>query len=212
MDTTQLAVRAAPSRIVRRVGAGAGFALTLGALWALPSIVFPDPFPEEYDGLEDVGPVILLGVLVFGLLSLIPARRRRWSAEVPISVGAFSIAAGLAAGIGLLAFGDMDHDEFQPLFDLPWLMLVTGAVTLVGGLALQAATGVSGHHALLRAGVAALGVCAWILVRGASDWILPPYGIDWFVLVALVTALLALVSPPASRTALTPPQRRSRAH
>ena len=170
-------------------------------LWVAPPALFGKPGPNDAIDLSGYGPAVLLAVLGVSLFSLIPVRKPWWSVEVPVALGSLSMGAGLSAVLGLVSFGNLQDDRFMPLFLLPWLCLPVGAAVLA--IALAARTGARGNVrvAVLRAilGIFVIGI--WLLARGARDWLLAPYGFDWFLIIAEAAAVLIIVSVAPNRRA-----------
>ena len=131
----------------------------------------------------------LVGVILLSsIVALVLGYGRRWSSTGPVGLGAFLIGVAIAMVIGLVTFGNMSNDRFLALLFLPVLFVPFGIVVLAVGLTVRS----TGHarRGLVIGGLATALLIAWVLARGARDWLLAPYGFDVLLLIALESAVV----------------------
>ena len=152
-------------------------------LWVLPPFAFPSPGANDAIALANLSLPLVGAILLASILALVLGYRRRWSSAGPVALGAFLIGGAAALLIGLVTFGNMSNDRFLPLLFLPVLFVPFGIVALAVGLTVRS----TGHarDGLVIGGLATALLVAWVLARGARDWLLAPYGFDILLLIAL---------------------------
>jgi hypothetical protein len=169
------------------------------ALWILPSRAFPSPGANDAIVLADLSLPLVGAILLVAIVALIQGYRRHWPSAGPVALGTFLIGVAAALVIGLLTFGNMSNDRFLVLLFLPVLFVPIGIVVLAAGLTVQR-TG----HALPGLGIGGLATAvliAWVLARGARDWLLAPYGFDILLLIALESAVVYVAGATLRRPA-----------
>lgn len=176
-------------RTLRVVGLIAAAALAAG-LWVLPPLAFPNPGANDAIVLADLSLPLVGALLLASIVALIGGYRRRWSSAGPVALGTFLIGVAAALVIGLVTFGNMSNDRFLALLFLPVLFVPFGIAALTVGLTAPS----TGHarYGLVIGGLAAAVLIAWVLARGARDWLLAPYGFDILLLIALESAVVYL--------------------
>lgn len=178
------------------MGLIAAAALATG-LWVLPALAFPKPGPNDAIALADLSLPLVGATLVALTGALIGGYRRRWASAGPVALGTFCIGAAAALVIGLVTFGNMSNDRFLALLFLPVLFTPFGIVVLAVGLTVRS-TGQTGH-ALVIGGLGTAVLIAWVLARGARDWVLAPYGFDVLLLVTLESAVVYIAGATLQR-------------
>lgn len=159
-------------------------------LWVLPSLAFPSPGANDAIALANLSLPLVGAIFLASILGLIFGYRRHWSSAGPVALGAFMIGVAAALLIGLVTFGNMSDDRFLGLLFLPVLFLPFGVVVLAVGLLVRST--VDARHGLVIGGLATALLVAWVLIRGARDWLLAPYGFDILLLIALESAVVYL--------------------
>ena len=173
----------------------------LGALWLVPALLFPNPAINEANELAAWGTPLLLVVPLAAVGSLFLFRRRR-RAAVPIGLAVFVLGVAGAMVLGLTVFGNFSNDQFLPLVLFPYPAGVAGLVTLVSALATTRPVWPQLRRGAVSGSIAAVVVGAWILLRGARDWLVAPYGFD-IALLIIVMAAAVVVSVIMPRTWLS---------
>jgi len=174
-------------RTLRALGLIAAAALAAG-LWVLPPLAFPSPGANDAIVLADLSVPLVGVILLASIAALVLGYRRRWSSTGPVALGAFLIGVAIAMVIGLVTFGNLSNDRFLALLFLPVLFVPFGIVVLAVGLTVRS----TGHarRGLVIGGVATALLIAWVLARGAREWLLAPYGFDVLLLIALESAVV----------------------
>lgn len=183
-------------RGLKALGLIAAVALAAG-LWIVPSRAFPSPGVNDAIVLADLSLPLVGAILLASIVALIQGYRRRWSPAGPVALGTFLIGVAAALVIGLVTFGNMSNDRFLALLFLPVFFVPFGIVVLAAGLTLKSA----GHalHGLVIGGLATAVLIAWVLARGARDWLLAPYGFDILLLIALESAVVYIAGASLRR-------------
>lgn len=169
-----------------------GAAVVALVLWFLVPVVYGHPSTNEALDLSSLGPLLLLIVLLGGLASIGTTVAHRSSAAVPLSLGLLGAGAGGLMLAGLAQFGNTGDDRFMALLFLPYVAIPLGAVPLLVGVLVRSAAGGEVRGAVLRGFIALAVIAAWLFARGSRDWLLAPYGFDWFCVIALAAAVLTV--------------------
>lgn len=174
-------------RTLKALGLIAAAALVAG-LWVLPPLAFPSPGANDAIVLANLSLPLVGAILLASIVALILGYRRRSSSAGPVALGTFLIGVAAALVIGLVTFGNMSNDRFLALLFLPVLFVPFGIVVLAVGLTVRSV----GHarRGLVIGGLATALLIAWVLARGARDWLLAPYGFDVLLLIALESAVV----------------------
>lgn len=188
------------------------FVAVLGALWLFPALLFPSPAINEANELAAWAAPLLLVVPLAAVMSLFLFRRRR-PAAVPIGLAVYLLGVTGAMVLGLAVFGNFSNDQFLPLVVFPFPAGIAGFVTLVSPLATTRPVWPQLRRGAVSGLIGALVVGAWILLRGARDWLVAPYGLDIALLIIVLAAgvVLSVLMPPIRpsagpiRTAAEPP-------
>ena len=174
----------------RVIVGGALFAVLLVALWLFPLVVFPKPGANDAIWLANLQLLLILLGAVGTIAAVVLSGSRR--AEVCVELAVLLIGSGAAMLLGLAVFGNLTNDRFLPLVFLPPLIAGPGLFLLLIGLLLRG----NRRDVLTAATYGAVGavvVAVWILVRGARDWLLAPYGFDELAVMLVIGAgLMAL--------------------
>ena len=101
--------------------------------------------------------------------------------------------------IGELVFGNTTNDRFLPLLFLPFPIAAPGLLALVLGLTVKRPNRSTLVRGALYGLAGAAFVCVWMLIRGARDWLLAPYGFDITVLIPLVGAAVGVAGRQVRR-------------
>ncbi len=165
-------------------------AITAG-LWVWPALAFPNPGINDAMTLADLTLPVVGATLLGCIVALVLGYVRHWPSAAPAALGTFLIGVAVALVIGLLTIGNISNDRFGPLLFLPVPFAVVGMLILALGLA-RRTTGTA-RSGLAIGGIATALLLAWILARGARDWLLAPYGFDVLLLVALGSAVVFLL-------------------
>ena len=183
-------------RTLKALGLIAAAALAAG-LWVLPPLAFPSPGENDAIALANLSLPLVGAILLASILALVLGYRRRWSSAGPVALGAFLIGVAAALLIGLVTFGNMSDDRFLGLLFLPVLFVPFGIVVLAVGLTVRS----TGHarHGLVIGGLATALLVAWVLARGARDWLLAPYAFDILLLIALEAAVVYIAGATRGR-------------
>jgi hypothetical protein len=166
-------------------------------LWIFPSRAFPSPGANDAIVLADLSLPLVGAILLASIVALIQGYRRRWSRAGPVALGTFLIGVAVALVIGLVTFGNMSNDRFLALLFLPVFFVLFGIVVLAAGLTLKS-TG-RALPGLVIGGLATAVLIAWLLARGARDWLLAPYGFDILLLIALESAVVYIAGATLRR-------------
>ncbi|HEX2680202.1 MAG TPA: hypothetical protein VHQ03_02820 [Candidatus Dormibacteraeota bacterium] len=171
--------------------------VALTGLWLFPLAVFPNPGANDAIVLSDLEwPLLLLGLS--GVIVALLAFRGLRGTVVKMALGVLLIGVAIDLVIGLFVFGNLSNDRFLPLLFLPPLIGAVGLVAMVVALTSRARAELFRGTAYGIA--AAIIVGAWMLVRGARDWLLAPYGFDVLVLIIVVGAAVVILGPQAADT------------
>lgn len=168
------------------MGLIAAAAIAVG-LWVLPSLAFPSPGANDAITLADLSLPLVGALFLASTVALVGGYRRHWSTAGPVALGTFMIGGAAALVIGLVTFGNMSNDRFLALLFLPVLLVPFGIVVLAVGLTVRS-TG-QARQGLVIGGLATALLIAWVLARGARDWLLAPYGFDILLLITLESAV-----------------------
>ena len=167
----------------------AAIVIALGALWAMPDVLFPHPGANDAIELSSLGPLIYLLTLLVGfVLCLVGVLVLGWSSEGPIGLGIFLLGLIPAFVVGNITFGNFSNDRFAALFLTPALALPAGIAILAAGLAVKSRTAGRPIRGVVLGGISAVVIASWIFLRGATDWLQAPYGFDIYVLITLAAA------------------------
>jgi hypothetical protein len=150
--------------------------------------------------LADLSLPLAAAIILASILALILDFRRRWSSAGPVALGTFLIGVAAALVAGLVTFGNMSNDRFLVLLFLPVLFVPFGIVVLAVGLTVRV-TGPA-RHGLVIGGLATALLIAWVLARGARDWLLAPYGFDVLLLVAVEAAVVYIAGATWGRSSV----------
>lgn len=178
------------------MGLIAAAALAAG-LWVLPPLAFPNPGPNDAIVLADLSLPLAGAIVLAAIVALIGGYRQGWSSAGPVALGTFFIGAATALVIGLVNFGNMSNDRYLGLLFLPVVFFPFGIVVLAIGLTVRS-TGQT-WLGLLIGGLATAVLIAWVLGRGARDWLLAPYGFDVLLLIALAAAVVYIAGATLRR-------------
>ncbi len=165
-----------------------GLAAVLVLLWVMPGALFPNPGTNDALELSTLGPVLYLVTLGASLLSLLGVGLRRWKAEGPVGLGAFLLGLAAAFVLAIITFGNFSDDRFAALLITPVLAVPVGGALLVASLVMRSSSRGRPLIGVVRGAVAAAVVAAWLLARGAADWLQAPYGFDIYALIAVAAA------------------------
>jgi hypothetical protein len=172
---------------MRAVGLIVALAVVVG-LWVFPAIAFPNPGVNDAMVLADLTLPVVGAILLASIAVLILGNVRRWPSTAPVALGTFLIGVAVVFVISLVTFGNMSNGRFAPLLLLPVPFGLAGIVTLAVGLTHRTAGAARAGFAI--GGVATALLLAWMLARGATDWLQAPYGFDVLLLVALESAIV----------------------
>jgi hypothetical protein len=174
-------------RTLKALGLIAAAALAAG-LWVLPPLAFPSPGANDAILLADLSLPLVGAILVASIVALILGYRRGWPSAGPVALGTFLIGVAAALLTGLVTFGNMSNDRFLVLLLLPVLFVPFGVVVLTVGLTVRSSG--QARRGLAIGGPATAVLIAWVLARGARDWLLAPYGFDVLLLIALESVVV----------------------
>jgi 4-amino-4-deoxy-L-arabinose transferase-like glycosyltransferase len=164
-------------------------------------MLFSNPAINEANELAAWSAPLLLVVPLAAVVSLFLFRRRR-PAAVPIGLGVYLLGVVAAMVLGLSVFGNFSNDQFLPLVLFPYPAGLAGLVTLVSAVATTRPLWPQLRRGALSGLIAAVVVGAWILLRGARDWLVAPYGFDIALLIIVLAAgVVASVLVPRTRLA-----------
>jgi hypothetical protein len=159
-----------------------------------PPVLFPHPAANEAIALSDLEWLVLLVGLAGLVIALV--RLPRTAAAIRIGLGIFMLGSAASLVIGLFVFGNFQDDRFLPLLFLPFPIGGAGLVALVAGMALGPTPRAQLARGAVYGAVAAAFVGTWILLRGARDWLLAPYGFDVLLLIIVVGAAIVVLNRP----------------
>ncbi|HEX9098235.1 MAG TPA: hypothetical protein VF956_01965 [Candidatus Dormibacteraeota bacterium] len=185
---------------VRLVGALV-IVIVLALLWLMPSVLFSHPGVNDAIELSSFGPLLYLITLGAGLLSLVGVGRLGWRTSGPIGLGVFLLGLAAAFVLAILAFGNFSNDRFLALYVTPVLGVPVGIALIVAGFAMPSRQRKNPVSGALIGLAAAVILAAWLLVRGATDWLQAPYGFDIYVVIAVAAATVFYVGA-AGRSAI----------
>ena len=171
--------------MIVRLASYLGLALVVVLLWVMPTTLFPHPGANDALELSALGPLLYLITLVASLLSLLGVGLRRWKAEGPVGLGAFLLGVATAFVLAIITFGNFSNDRFAALLITPVLAVPVGAAILVTSLVMRSSSRGRPLIGAVRGVVAAGVVAAWLLARGAADWLQAPYAFDIYVLITV---------------------------
>ena len=175
--------------MVSRLLVVAALAAALAALWAMPTVLFPNPGANDAIELSSLGPLIYVLTLVTSfVMSLVGVLRLGWRTEGPVGLGVFLVGLVPAFVLGILTFGNLSNDRFAALFLTPALALLGGIAVLAVGLAMKSRPVGRPVRGAIRGGISAVVIALWILFRGATDWLQAPYGFDVYLLITVAAA------------------------
>ncbi len=183
--------------VLKALGLLAAVALAAG-LWVLPRRAFPNPGANDAIVLADLSLPLVGAMLLASIVTLTGGYRRRWSSAGPVALGTLLIGAAAALVIGLVTFGNMSNDRFLALLFLPVLFVPFGIVVLAVGLTVRS-TG-NARQGLVIGGLATAVLIAWVLARGARDWLFAPYGLDVLLPIALEAAVVYIAGATLRRS------------
>ena len=170
---------------------------SLAVLWVAPILLFQNPGANDAIWLTNFELLILLLGLV-GLVVVLIIRRRDF-AVLGVGVGVYLLGVAADFLIGELVFGNTSNDRFLPLLFLPFPIASPGFAALVLGLILKRPSRAELVRRALYGLAGAAFVCVSVLIRGARDWLLAPYGFDIIVLIPLVGAAVGVASGQVRR-------------
>ena len=157
---------------------------SLAVLWVAPILLFQNPGANDAIWLANLELLILLLGLV-GLIAVLIIRRRDLT-MLGLGVGVYLLGVGADFLIGELVFGNTSNDRFLPLLFLPFPTAAPGLLAIVLGLTVKRPNRAELVRGARYGLAGAAFVCIWVLIRGARDWLLAPYGFDIIVLIPLV--------------------------
>lgn len=169
----------------RVIVGGALFVVVLVALWFFPSVVFPHPGANDAIWLANLELLLILVGAVGTIAAVVLSGSQR--AAVCVELAVLLIGSGAAMLLGLAVFGNFTNDRFLPLVFLPPLIAGPGLFLLLIGLLLRG----NRRDVLAAAAYGAVGVvvvAVWIVLRGARDWLLAPYGFDELAVILVIGA------------------------
>jgi hypothetical protein len=183
----------------RQAVGGTGAAVAVGVfvgvlalLWLFPALLFPNPTLNEAIDLAAWAAPLLLVVPVAAVASLFLFRRRR-PAAVPIGLAVYILGVAAAMVLGLSVFGNFSNDQFLPLVLFPYPAGLAGLVTLVSALATTRPLRPHLTRGARNGLIGAILVGAWVLLRGARDWLVAPYGFDIALLIIVLAVAVVLM-------------------
>ena len=178
--------------------------LALAWLWVFPGLMFPQPNTNDAIGLADAEWLLLLGI-VGGAVGAIAVFHGARGTAVRTALGVFLLGSAAALVVGLLVFGNTSDDRFGQLIYFPPVIALVGLIGLVVGVAASGAHKSELFRGALYGLAAAVIIAVWVLIRGARDWLLAPYGFDILAAILILGgALVMLVASPFVRTAAPP--------
>jgi hypothetical protein len=176
--------------MIVRLASYLGLALVVVLLWVMPATLFPHPGANDALELSALGPLLYLITLVASLLSLTGVRLLRWKVEGPVGLGAFLLGVAAAFVLAIITIGNFSNDRFAALLITPVLAVPVGAAILVTSLVMRSSSRGRRLIGAVRGVVAAGVVAAWLLARGATDWLQAPYAFDVYVLITVAAAMV----------------------
>jgi hypothetical protein len=167
------------------------------ALWVFPALLFRAPGTNDAMVLADLSLPVVGAILVGSISILIVGVVRRWRSSGPVALGAFLIGVAAVFAFSLFAIGNMSNDRFMPLLYLPAPFGMVGIIVLAVGLSRRTPGDVGYGFAI--GGIATALLLAWMLARGARDWLLAPYGFDVLLFIALESLVVYWMGAIRSR-------------
>ena len=178
--------------------------LALAWLWVFPGLMFSQPNANDAIGLADAEWLILLGI-ISGAVGAIAVFHGARGTAVRTALGIFLLGSAVALVLGLLEFGNFSNDRFVQLIYFPPVLALVGLVAIVVGVAASGAHKSELFRGALYGLAAAVIIAVWVLIRGARDWLLAPYGFDILAAILILSgALVMLVASSFVRTAAPP--------
>jgi hypothetical protein len=174
------------------------FGILLGALWLFPGLLFPNPALNEANELAAWAAPLLLVVPMAAVASLFLFRTRR-PAAVPIGLAVYLLGVAAAMELGLAVFGNFSNDQFMPLVLFPYPAVLAGLVTLAVVLAKTRPLWLQLRQGAFSGSIGAVVVAAWVLLRGAREWLVAPYGFDIALLIIVLAVAVVLSSIVTAR-------------
>jgi hypothetical protein len=165
-----------------------GLAVVLVLLWVMPGALFPHPGVNDALEYSALGPLLYLLTLVASLLSLVGVGVLRWKVEGPVGLGAFWLGLAAAFVLAIVTFGNFSNDRFAALLITPVLAVPVGSALVVTSLLMRSSSRGRPLIGVVRGVVAAAVVAAWLLARGAADWLQAPYAFDIYLLITVAAA------------------------
>lgn len=200
MERTPATIRAySRFRSTRTLVAGGIYLVVLVALWLVPVLLFPNPKPNEAIEFAAWGVPLLLTVPLATVVSLV-LYRKRWPAALPIGLAVYLLGVAADMVLGLTAFGNFSNDQFLPLVLFPSPAGLAGFVTLVVVMVATRPLWPPLERGAVSGFIGAAVVGVWILMRGARDWLVAPYGFDIAVLIIVVAVAVVQVTMMAPGT------------
>lgn len=165
-----------------------GLVVVLVLLWVMPGALLPHPGVNDSLELSALGPLVYLLTLGASLLSLLGVGLLGWKAEGPVGLGAFLLGLAAAFVLAIITFGNFSNDRFAALIITPVLAVPVGGALVAASLVMRSSSRGRPLIGVVRGVVAAGVVAAWLLARGAADWLQAPYAFDIYVLIAVAGA------------------------
>ena len=177
---------------VQRTATAVILFVALVAVLAFPSMLFAHPGTNDAIVVADAEWPLLLLVLG-GAVVVYVVFRGEGGAVVRVALGTFLTGAAVALVVGLLTFGNTSNDRFAPLIFFPPVIALVGLAGIVVAVAAHSRQ----REELIRGAFYGLALAVFfgaiLLIRGARDWLLAPYGFDFFLLMLVLGAVLIMV-------------------
>ena len=176
----------------QRTAAAVVLLVLLVAVIAFPGMLFSNPGTNDAIGLADAElPLVFL--VIAGAIVVYIVFRGEGGTVVRVAVGSFLFGAAVALVVGLLTFGNFSNDRFGPLIFFPPVIALVGLVGIVVAVAAHRRQ----RQELIRGAFYGFALAVFfgavLLTRGARDWLLAPYGFDFFLLMLVLGAILIMV-------------------
>ena len=188
-------------RAVRVAVGAAAYVGVLGAIWLFPRLLFPNPAINEANELAAWAAPLLLVLPLATIASVFLFRRHR-PAAVPIGLAVYLLGVAASMALGLAVFGNFSNDQFLPLVLFPYPAALVGLITLASALATTRPLWPHLRKGALNGSAGAVVVAAWVLLRGARDWLVAPYGFDIALLIIVLAVAVVLTSMMTPRMRL----------